>query len=73
MTSTGKEANGEPGNAEERYPTGEEIKFINAKEAADMWDNRVEQISGLTWLFNDGQCEQLSPLHFDRCFVKLMP
>jgi hypothetical protein len=57
MTSTGKEANGDPGNAEARYPTGEEIKFINSAEAAALWDNRVEKMAGLTWLFNDGQCK----------------
>lgn len=59
MTSTGKEANGDPGNAEARYPTGEEIKFISASEAAKLWDDRVQRISGLTWLFNDGQCASL--------------
>ena len=63
MTSTGKEANGNPGNAEERYPTGEEIKFINSKEAAALWDNRVEMMGGLTWLFNDGQCELAGAEH----------
>lgn len=73
MTSTGLPANDEPGNYEKRLPTGQEvchrpvprglmlttrkIKFVTPYQAVHMWGPRVYKMSGMTWLFNDGQCE----------------
>lgn len=55
MTSTGLPANGDPGNEAAREPTGEELKYISTKEARDMWEDRIWEMDGMTWLFNDGQ------------------
>lgn len=60
MTSTGKEANGDPGNAELRLPRGDEIIFITPAEAARLWGPRVQKMAGATWIFNDGQCESMA-------------
>lgn len=57
MTSTGLPANSDPGNEQAREPTGEELKFISPVEAEELWGDRVWRMDGMTWLFNDGQCE----------------
>ncbi len=64
MTSTGLPANGDPGNEEAREPTGEEFKFLTLAEARDLWEDRVWEMDGMTWLFNDGQCESGWVLRF---------
>lgn len=55
MTSTGLPASSEPGNEEAREPTGEEIQFITPSKAAAKWGDRIWEMEGVTWLFNDGQ------------------
>ncbi|EIW69813.1 hypothetical protein TREMEDRAFT_61582 [Tremella mesenterica DSM 1558] len=55
MISTGLPANEEPGNAQARFPKGDEIIFVSPYEAAQLWGNRVYRMSGMTWLWNDGQ------------------
>ncbi len=67
MTSTGLPANGDPGNEEAREPTGEELKYISTKEARDMWEDRIWEMDGMTWLFNDGQCEGFLGAISSRC------
>lgn len=57
MTSTGLPAENVPGNMEAREPKGDEILFITPKEAYEKWGNEVYHLEGMTWLFNDGQCE----------------
>jgi hypothetical protein len=60
MTSTGLPANSEPGNEQAREPTGEELKFISMNDAKELWADRIWEMDGMTWLFNDGQCECLA-------------
>ena len=57
MTSTGLPAKGEPGNEQAREPTGDELRMISVKDAKDLWGDRIWAMEGMTWLFNDGQCE----------------
>jgi hypothetical protein len=57
MTSTGLPANGDPGNEQSREPTGEELKYISMDDAKKLWGDRIWEMDGMTWLFNDGQCE----------------
>jgi hypothetical protein len=57
MTSTGLPANNEPGNEEAREPTGNELQFISVRDAKELWGDRIWAMEGMTWLFNDGQCE----------------
>jgi hypothetical protein len=57
MTSTGLPANGDPGNEEAREPKGDELMFITPKEARKKWGDRIWEMEGVTWLFNDGQCQ----------------
>lgn len=57
LTSTGVPALNEPGNEEAREPKGDELLFVSPKEAAGKWGDNVYEMSGMTWLFNDGQCK----------------
>ena len=61
MTSTGLPANGDPGNEQAREPKGDELVFITPAEARKKWGDRVWEMEGVTWLFNDGQCESEHP------------
>lgn len=60
MTSTGLPSLDEPGNIEAREPIGNEIIFMTPAEAHELWGNNVERMRGMTWLWNDGQCEWAS-------------
>ena len=31
--------------------------MISVKDAKDLWGDRIWAMEGMTWLFNDGQCE----------------
>lgn len=57
MTSTGLPANGEPGNEEAREPKGNEIVFIKPEKALEMWGDNIMRMEGVSYLWNDGQCE----------------
>jgi hypothetical protein len=59
MTSTGLPANGDPGNEAAREPKGDELMFITPGQARKKWGDRVWEMEGVTWLFNDGQCESV--------------
>lgn len=61
MTSTGLPANGDPGNEEAREPKGDELKMITPAQAREKWGDRIWEMEGVTWLFNDGQCESDPP------------
>lgn len=55
MTSTGLPANGDPGNEEAREPKGDELMYITPRDAREKWGDRIWEMEGVTWLFNDGQ------------------
>ncbi len=57
MISTGLPANNDPGNEAAREPTGKELRYITPEKAAELWEDRIWVMDGMTWLFNDGQCE----------------
>lgn len=57
MTSTGLPANGDPGNMEAREPKGDEIVYISPTEALALWGDNVMRMEGMSYLWNDGQCE----------------
>lgn len=57
MTSTGLPANGDPGNEEAREPKGNEIVFIHPEKALALWGDNVMRMEGVSYLWNDGQCE----------------
>lgn len=37
--------------------TSLQMIFITPREAANLWGSRVYKMSGMTYLWNDGQCE----------------
>jgi hypothetical protein len=69
MTSTGLPANGDPGNEAAREPKGDELMFITPGQARKKWGDRVWEMEGVTWLFNDGQCESVGLGWVETCWL----